>query len=42
MEHDVCSIVAHIEVIQLVAVKAKVFFEAADVGIADICLVCCF
>lgn len=40
LEDDVGGEVGDIEVVELVAVEAKVFLEAGDVGIGDVCLVC--
>lgn len=40
LEDDVGGKVRDVEVVELVAVEAKVLLEAADVGIANVCLVC--
>lgn len=40
MEHNVCCEVAHVEVVELVAIELEVFFEAADIGITDVGLIC--
>ena len=39
LEYHVCSVVADIEVVELVAVEIEVFLEAADIGIADVRLI---
>ena len=40
LEDHICGVVAHIEIVELVSIKTEVFFEAADICIGDVCLVC--
>lgn len=39
MKHNICGIVADVEIVELVPIESKVLLHAADVRIADICLV---
>lgn len=39
LEYYVCGKVANVQIVEFIAIQLEVFFQAADVGVADIGLV---